>query len=89
MILVMISAAVTIVTAISADSDMTMSVLATITESITDIKKNEYIFGYRSTQTLYIKRKTIGRPAHPHLESSGADPGEVKWVNFHPPPPFF
>ena len=20
---------------------------------------------------------------------SGADPGEVKWVNFHPPPPFF
>ena len=20
---------------------------------------------------------------------AGADPGEVKWVNFHPPPPFF
>ena len=20
--------------------------------------------------------------------NSGADPGEVKWVNFHPPPPF-
>ena len=44
MILVMISTAVTIVTAISADSDMTMSVLVTITESITDIKKmNTYL----------------------------------------------
>ena len=21
--------------------------------------------------------------------STGVDPGEVKWVNFHPPPPFF
>ena len=22
-------------------------------------------------------------------QMAGADPGEVKWVNFHPPPPFF
>ena len=22
-------------------------------------------------------------------EGAGADPGEVKWVNFHPPPRFF
>ena len=24
-----------------------------------------------------------------HLLFTGADPGEVKWVNFHPPPPSF
>ena len=22
------------------------------------------------------------------VDGTGADPGEVKWVNFHPPPPF-
>ena len=49
MILVMISTDVTTVTAISADSDMTMSVLVTITESII-YKKNEYIFRCRSIQ---------------------------------------
>ena len=29
---------------------------------------------------------------HNHIANQipvGADPGEVKWVNFHPPPPFF
>ena len=49
MILVMISTDVTTVTAISADSGMTMSVLVTITESII-YKKNEYIFRCRSIQ---------------------------------------
>ena len=68
-ILVMISTDVTTVPAISADSDMTMSVLVTITESIMYIKKMNTYFAVDLFRTLYIKRKTIGRPAHPHLES--------------------
>ena len=29
-------------------------------------------------RTLYIKRKTIGRPAHPHLESLRRPPVPIK-----------
>ena len=29
-------------------------------------------------RTLYIKRKTIGRPAHPHLESLRRPPRDYK-----------
>ena len=68
-ILVMISTDVTTVPAISADSDMTMSVLVTRTESIMYIKKMNTYFAVDLFRTLYIKRKTIGWPAHPHLES--------------------
>ena len=76
MILVIISTAVTTVTAISADSDMTISVLVTITESI--ISKNEYIFGYGSTQNPLHKKKDHWQARSPSPRVFTSTPRDYK-----------
>ena len=49
------------------------------------------------SESRIIEKRPSGRPRAGMLDRvkdgypyvAGADPGEVKWVNFHPPPPPF
>ena len=63
----------------------------------TIIPKNRHVLKKTQLSSKGEKLRSQPREKDPVLDSSeceklegdaGRDPGEVKWVNFHPPPPF-
>ena len=47
--------------------------------------KADNLLDYKNNKQNRIGRKYGNLVGHTHSLFSGADPGELKWVNFHPP----